>query len=73
MRLRHLWPDRRTYEVFAAYWGAMADPSTTPIAAALNSRPKYVASTSLADPQWAGRSRPAGSWVQSRMRRSFGW
>ncbi len=35
-------------------WGAMADPSTSPIAAALNSRPKYVASTSLADPQWAG-------------------
>jgi dihydrofolate reductase len=45
---------RRTYEIFARSWGAMADPSTSPIAAALNSRPKYVASTSLADPQWAG-------------------
>jgi len=45
---------RRTYEIFAGSWGAMADPSTSPIAAALNCRPKYVASTSLADPQWAG-------------------
>lgn len=45
---------RRTYEIFAGYWGAMADPSTNPIAAALNSRPKYVVSTSLTDPQWAG-------------------
>src|SRR5207253_10148846 len=45
---------RRTYEIFAGSWGAMADPSTSPLAAALNSRPKYVASTRLADPRTAG-------------------
>jgi dihydrofolate reductase len=43
---------RRTYEIFAGYWGVMAD-STNPIAVALNARPKYVASTTLTDPQWA--------------------
>ena len=43
---------RRTYEIFAGYWGAIAD-SANPIAAALNTRPKYVASTTLRDPQWA--------------------
>ena len=43
---------RLTYEIFAGYWGAIAD-SANPIAAALNTRPKYVASTTLRDPQWA--------------------
>src|SRR4030095_14538927 len=44
---------RRTYEIFAGSWGAMADPGSNPIAAPLNTRPKYVASTTLTDPQWA--------------------
>ena len=45
---------RRTYEIFARSWGAIPEMSTSPIGAALNGRPKYVVSTSLTDPQWAG-------------------
>ena len=47
---------RRTYEIFADSWGAMDDPSTSPIGSALNSRPKYVASTTLTNPRWSGTS-----------------
>src|ERR671913_1840911 len=44
---------RRTYEIFAGSWGAWADPGDNPIWTALNFRPKYLASTTLTDPQWA--------------------
>jgi dihydrofolate reductase len=44
---------RRTYEIFAPYWGVVADPSVNPIAKALNTMPKYVVSTTLTDPRWA--------------------
>src|SRR4051812_11427382 len=42
----------RTYEIFAGYWGVIED-ADNPIASALNSRPKYVASTTITDPRWA--------------------
>ena len=45
---------RRTYEIFAGSWGSIPEMSASPIGAALNSRPKYVVSTSLTDPAWAG-------------------
>jgi dihydrofolate reductase len=43
---------RWTYELFAGYW-RVRDDLENPIVGALNTRPKYVASTALTDPRWA--------------------
>jgi dihydrofolate reductase len=48
---------RRTYELFARSWGAMSEtdaPGWEATWRALDTRPKYVASTTLTDPAWAG-------------------
>ncbi|WP_433291308.1 dihydrofolate reductase family protein [Actinoplanes sp. CA-030573] len=44
---------RRTYDIFAPYWGALPAGSG-PIADAFNTKPKYVASATLTEPAWAG-------------------
>lgn len=44
---------RRTYELFAGYWGVQDDVDN-PFVSSLNSRPKFVASNTITDPQWAG-------------------
>ena len=48
---------RKTYEIFAASWGTGswgADQGNNPISVALNTKPKYVASSTLTEPDWDG-------------------
>src|SRR5262249_60256314 len=58
---------RRTYELFAGYWGAderaraaAEDPGNHPITAALNTKPKYLASTTLTEPRWSNTTHLSG-------------
>lgn len=57
---------RRTHEIFAASWGTGSwgtDQGDNPISAALNGRPRYVVSSTLTDPGWAGTTVLTGDVV----------
>jgi dihydrofolate reductase len=46
---------RKTYDIFADSWGTGSwgpNQGNNPISVALNTRPKYVASTTLTEPEW---------------------
>ncbi|HEX4534210.1 MAG TPA: dihydrofolate reductase family protein [Rhizomicrobium sp.] len=43
---------RKTYDIFASYWPKIGEDN--PIAKGFNTRPKYVASTTLKSADWAG-------------------
>ncbi len=53
---------RKTYDIFSSYWPKITDPGN-PIAAALNSRPKYVLSRSLDRVAWNNSSLIKGDTV----------
>ena len=43
---------RKTYDIFAYSWGAAPKTSKSPIASALHTKPKYVVSSTLRNPEW---------------------
>ena len=44
---------RWTYEVFAQSWGSIPEMQNSAVGRALNSKPKFVASSTLTGPRWA--------------------
>ncbi|MBM7832685.1 dihydrofolate reductase [Agromyces cerinus] len=43
---------RRTYDILHEFWGTIEDLKRHPIGVVLNSKPKYVASRTLTEPEW---------------------
>ena len=63
---------RRTYELFAGYWGAeeraraaAEGPGNHPITDALNTKPKYLVSNTLTGPRWANTTVLSGDVAEA--------
>ena len=54
---------RRTYDIFTGFWPTAGD--SDPVAAALNSLPKYVASTTAPELTWEGAELLSGDTVEA--------
>lgn len=57
---------RKTYELFAEYWGARSDDGG--FGQAISAKPKYVVSTTLTEPAWEGTTVISGD-VAAEIRR----
>lgn len=58
---------RRTYDIFASHWPRVTDPDDT-IATAINTRPKYVVTSSPVSGPWADHTTALGGDFLDRIR-----
>src|SRR5947209_9251234 len=56
---------RTTYEIFAGFWPQVPPDSANPIADALNTKPKHVASRTLTSVDWDGARLIEGEVVEA--------
>jgi dihydrofolate reductase len=47
---------RRTYDLFVEFWARIEELRVDPIGVEFNSKPKYIASRTLRDPEWTNTS-----------------
>ena len=59
---------RKTYDIFAAYWPHQSDD----IGGTLNRVPKFVVSSTLTDPTWAGTTVLPDAAAAGRLREEYG-